>query len=242
MKTRLAAVAALAASCSLPAAAAIIVPGDTADSDLNINNVVVASGLNRAWNIAGTRSNDAAGPRNVIFVFDVSTLPTGSGLASVTLNTTFREVWNNASLPDGFAVDAYFVGFSSTAAIDNDTPADLVYTASDAGLGTKIADDIVVKDDGTANNTTFQLGGDSSDLLDALRTRATDGTEDFAFFRLNPDVALPAGNPGFRGFAFYQADAPEVNRRPSLEYTVPEPGSLGLMSLGLLAMVRRRRS
>ncbi|MEM6393635.1 MAG: PEP-CTERM sorting domain-containing protein [Planctomycetota bacterium] len=234
------------ASWVSPVSASVILPGDAADSDINVNNVVVASGLNRAWNIAGTRSTDAAGLRNVLFVFDVSTLPTGGSLESISFNATYRETWNNAALPDGFAVDAYFVGFSSTAALDNDAPAEMVHVAADTGPGIKIADDLLVKGSTPANNTLIdEMGLGNDAFLSAMQGRATDGTENFAVFRINPDVALPPGAPGFRGFAFYQANEPAEANRPFLEYTegvvIPEPGSLSLMSLGLLVIAKRRR-
>ncbi|MEM1210744.1 MAG: PEP-CTERM sorting domain-containing protein [Planctomycetota bacterium] len=247
MKLQLAtALVLVAGSFFSPASGSVILPGDTADGDINANNVIVANGLTRAWNIAGTRSTDAAGLRNVLFVFDVSTLPTGGSLESIWFNATYRETWNNAALPDGFAVDAYFVGFSSTAALDNDVPAEMVHVAADTGPGIKIADDILVKGSTPANNTLIdEMGLGNAAFLTAMQGRATDGTENFAIFRINPDVALAPGAPGFRGFAFYQANEPAEANRPFLEYTegvaIPEPSSVGLMSLGLLAVAKRRR-
>lgn len=229
-----------------PADAAVLLPGDAADGEINSNGVIVGDGLARDWNIVGARGNNAngSGLRNLVYVFDVSSLPADATLGSVSLNVIYREAFNTGQLPTGYALDAYFVGFSSTAALNNDAPTDLTYTADNAGDGIKIADDFLVLEALPANNTALQLGLGDTNLLNALRNRETDGSENFAYFRINPDVALPAGGAFFRGFAIYHQDVSTESQRPFLEATViPEPGSFGLLSLGTaLIFARRRRS
>ncbi|HLL90771.1 MAG TPA: PEP-CTERM sorting domain-containing protein [Tepidisphaeraceae bacterium] len=218
--------------------------GNSADREVAQNGVLGVVNGGEARVGQSTETNDANNGRNGVFVFQLPSL--GSQETTFTDATLSLRLVGTAAAGNGnYTLDLYGLGRRATAdVLGTDYYEGNTEDATDA---TRLVDNFI-----TPSTTTGTRSASVAALSAYLTAQYADGAGagQYVFFRLNPDSAtVPDQTPGADlrlGYQIATADNATVGNRPVLTYTadttpVPEPTSLALLSLGGLAMVRRRR-
>lgn len=210
-------------------------------ADRSFSAISESKGTNENPIYVGRKGSGDANKRTSVFIFDLSSIT--EPIEGATLYIYYSGA--SGTKPD-WNVDLYAVGYLEATEDEiwfpeNWGPAgDLKLTyyegGSQAGQDINngfymLADNLVTKD------TVFGYVSVSSDDLVTVLNNRPEGA-DWVFFRLNADEAHNTQHR-FYEFRPNHPDTPAA-QLPKLELVIPEPGAIGLLSLGAVAAAVRR--
>ena len=177
---------------------------------------------------------------NLIFAFDLSTVT--KDVASAELAVFLDAINIQPANSIEYNADVWGVGYSASSAALLDTAANLwLYEDTDANpTHFKVADNLITPANASVNTwyTVYDSDGVDKTLAEFLNDRPAG--QDVVWFRINhdvPDISVPTADDVQRLSMGYQA-----GETPVLTFTaIPEPATLGLFLLGLVAAISRKR-
>lgn len=244
----LAAITSLVSAGQLDAA---MLGASTADArtSAQVAGGATADGGNQAAGTVGSATYAAGGPNGsgsggeswydaIVIPFQ---LPDLGNVANPFETADFRIVGTGGE--NGFAyfgLDLYGLGRRGSSEV---LGGDFYLGGSDPTDATLIQNDFrYIANDGGAAGAAYNTNAAGDTALVAYLNALYDGgagTGQYAFLRLNVDNT----NVFFKYFNFHSADAADAANRPSITYTlIPEPASLALLALGLIAVPCRGRA
>jgi len=171
---------------------------------------------------------------------DLSSLAPGETVSAVTLSVKLDTINLSIGDPSQFAADLYGIGYSASILTLPDVDDNLFYRGADDPNHTKLMDAMIAQGAPKGNWYTAS----TSALEDYLNNRPVG--DDVVWLRMNQDTIVTTTQEKWN-MGYLSDEAPTLEysvEHPGEDTAIPEPATLGLLSLsvcGLLARRRRRR-
>jgi len=226
---------------SVPAVkgAVLTVNADPADYEA-LDTATTSNGVSGSLRVGGRTVGATPTFASALLPFALPALAAGETISNVTLSV--QTLTQTSNLPAADAnVDVYGLAFDAAPA---DQPASRYFSGPNDATATKLQDNFLVPANAAGPSARF-VTVDISSYINSLYTAGA-VAGDFAVIRLSyDDATLDAVT--LNRYLIRSRQATSTTDNPSSEFpfltitTVPEPASLGLIGLGGLAALARRR-